>query len=171
MGRDARDVRRPGALERARPDDVVQGGRAVSVAHSEAPLGPRGELPVRFETASLGLREGAATIEVWARDDFWRPVRRGDRAVASAPVTIDLTPPKVEVLGATRYVSPGGVQLVAFRVSDAERTDVTVGARAFPSFAYGPPDKDWPPNSTVNVVALSPLFTSMDSLCGGFVKP
>src|SRR5205814_7945386 len=51
---------------------VVQGGRAVSVAHSEAPLGPRGELPVRFETASLGLREGAATIEVWARDDFWR---------------------------------------------------------------------------------------------------
>jgi murein DD-endopeptidase MepM/ murein hydrolase activator NlpD len=120
---------------------VVQGTRAVTVAKAEAPLGPRGELPVKFEAAPLGLREGPATIEVWARDDFWRPLRGAPRAVASTPVTIDLTPPKVDILSATRYVSPGGVQVVAFRVSDAERTDVTVGTRTFPSFAYGPADK------------------------------
>ncbi|HZF04160.1 MAG TPA: M23 family metallopeptidase [Patescibacteria group bacterium] len=129
---------------------VVQGGRPVTVAKSDAPLGPRAQLPVRFEAASLGLREGAATVEVWARDDFWRPFRGTERAVASTPVTIDLTPPKLEILAATRYVSPGGVQLVAFRVSDAQRTDVTVGQRAFPSFAYGPPDK----GARVALVAL-----------------
>ncbi len=129
---------------------VVQGGRPVTVAKSDAPLGPRAELPVRFETASLGLREGAATLEVWARDDFWRPFRGAERPIVSTPVTIDLTPPKVEILAATRYVSPGGVQLVAFRVSDAQRTDVTVGQRAFPSFAYGPPDK----GARVALVAL-----------------
>ena len=129
---------------------VVQGTRAVSVGKTDAPLGPRGELPVRFEAAPLGLREGPATIEVWARDDFWRPLRRSDRAIASAPVTVDLTPPKVDVLAATRYVSPGGVQLVAFRVTDAERTDVTVGTRAFPSFAYGAADK----GARVALVAL-----------------
>ena len=129
---------------------VVQGGRPVTVAKSDAPLGTRAELPVRFETASLGLREGAATLEVWARDDFWRPYQGAERAILSTPVTIDLTPPKVEILAATRYVSPGGVQLVAFRVSDAQRTDVTVGQRAFPSFAYGPPDK----GARVALVAL-----------------
>jgi murein DD-endopeptidase MepM/ murein hydrolase activator NlpD len=129
---------------------VVQGTRAVNVGKTEAPLGPRGELAVRFEAAPLGLREGPATIEVWARDDFWRPLRRGDRAIASAPVTVDLTPPKIDVLAATRYVSPGGVQLVAFRVTDAERTDVTVGTRAFPSFAYGAADK----GARVALVAL-----------------
>jgi murein DD-endopeptidase MepM/ murein hydrolase activator NlpD len=110
----------------------------------------RGELPVKFEAAPLGLREGPATVEVWARDDFWRPFRGAERPIATVPVTVDLTPPKVDVLAATRYVSPGGVQLVAFRVSDADRTDVTVGDRAFPSFAYGPPDK----GTRVALVAL-----------------
>jgi murein DD-endopeptidase MepM/ murein hydrolase activator NlpD len=129
---------------------VVQGTRAVTVGRTEAPLGPRGELPVKFDAAPLGLREGPATIEVWARDDFWRPLRGAERAIASTPVTVDLTPPKVDVLSATRYVSPGGVQLVAFRVTDAERTDVTVGTRTFPSFAYGPADK----GARVALVAL-----------------
>ena len=129
---------------------VVQSGRPVTVAKSDTPRGSRVELPVTFQTAALGLREGPATLEVWARDDFWRPFRRGERPIVSTPVTIDLTPPKLDILAATRYVSPGGVQLVAFRASDAQRTDVTVGPRAFPSFAYGPPDK----GARVALVAL-----------------
>jgi murein DD-endopeptidase MepM/ murein hydrolase activator NlpD len=135
---------------------VVQGGKTVPVATQETPLGPRGTLPVTFEAASLGLREGAASVEVWARDDFWRPLKRADRPVAAAPVTIDLTPPRVEILGATRYVSPGGVQLVAFRVSDAQHTEVTAGARVFPSFPYGPPDK----GARVALIALPYDFTA-----------
>ena len=129
---------------------VVQGGRTQTVARSDAALGPRGELPVKFESAAVGLREGPAVVEVWARDDFWRPLRGGDRMAASVPVTVDLTPPKLDVLAATRYISPGGVQLVAFRVNDAERTDVAVGSRTFPSFAYGPADK----GARVALVAL-----------------
>jgi murein DD-endopeptidase MepM/ murein hydrolase activator NlpD len=111
---------------------------------------------VSFETAALGLKEGNATIEVWSRDDFWRPLRGTPRAVAAVPVTIDLTPPKLEVLGATRYVSPGGAALVAFRVDDAVRTDVTVGPRTFPSHAYGPPDR----RARVALIALPTDFSS-----------
>jgi murein DD-endopeptidase MepM/ murein hydrolase activator NlpD len=129
---------------------VVQGDRPVTVAKSDTPLGGRAEFPVAFQAAAVGLREGPATVEVWARDDFWRPYRGAERPIASAPVTIDLTPPKLDVLSATRYVSPGGVQLVTFRVSDAERADVTVGGRAFPSFAYGAADK----GARVALVAL-----------------
>jgi murein DD-endopeptidase MepM/ murein hydrolase activator NlpD len=131
---------------------VVQDGKPVSVFQQQSALGPRAEVPVTFDTAPLGLREGNATIEVRARDDFWRPLGRGERAVASAPVTIDLTPPTLEVLGATRYVSPGGAALVAFRVADAARTEVTVGTRSFPSYSYGPPDK----NTRVALIALPP---------------
>jgi murein DD-endopeptidase MepM/ murein hydrolase activator NlpD len=120
---------------------VVQGGAPVVVVKRETPAGERLELPVTIESATLGLKEGAATLEVWARDDFWRPLRPGDRAVFTVPVTVDLTPPKVEVLAATRYISPGGVSLVAFRVADAPSADVRVGTRVFPSFPYGPADR------------------------------
>ena len=120
---------------------VVQSGTPTTVAKQEGPLGRRVEIPLVVESGALGLREGNATLEVWARDDFWRPLRREDRAIAGYPVTIDLTPPKIELLAATRYLSPGGTGLVAFRVTGAVRTDVSAGPLVFPSFAYGPEDR------------------------------
>ena len=120
---------------------LVQGGRPVTLAQVDGGSGPRVELPVKAATASLGLKEGAATLEVWGRDDFWRPLRPHDRPILSQGVTIDLTPPRLEVLASTRYVSPGGAVLVAFRAPDAARVDVAVGSRTFPSFAYGPSDR------------------------------
>jgi murein DD-endopeptidase MepM/ murein hydrolase activator NlpD len=74
---------------------------------------------------------------VRARDDFWRPIKLPEKVVANWPVTIDLTPPKIEVLAATGYYSPGGVALVAFKVDGATRADVRVGDTVFPSFAAG----------------------------------
>ncbi|MBI4513023.1 MAG: M23 family metallopeptidase, partial [Gemmatimonadetes bacterium] len=52
-----------------------------------------------------------------------------------------LTPPKVEVLAATQYLSPGGSGLVAFRVTGAARATVTAGGYQLPSFAFGPPER------------------------------
>jgi murein DD-endopeptidase MepM/ murein hydrolase activator NlpD len=120
---------------------IEQSGKSTPVATKDSGLGKHVEIPVVVDSAALGLREGSATIEVWARDTFWRPIRRDDRAIAGYPVTIDLTPPRVELLAATHYLSPGGSGLVAFRSSGASRTDVIAGAMTFPSFAYGPADK------------------------------
>jgi murein DD-endopeptidase MepM/ murein hydrolase activator NlpD len=116
---------------------IIQGGKHVVVVKQDGALGPRVDLSVTPEIASVGLREGSATIEVRARDDFWRPLKLSERVVASWPVTIDLTPPRLEVLAATGYYSPGGVSLVAFRVEGASRIDVKVGEGAFPSFPMG----------------------------------
>lgn len=121
---------------------VVQGGKSSVVAKQEGAFGRRAEIPVVLEGAALGLREGRATLEVWARDDFWRPLRFDERALASYPVTVDLTPPKVEVLAATQYLSPGGSGLVAFRVAGAARTTVSAGGYLLPSFAFGPVERD-----------------------------
>ena len=129
-----------GQLQRAEVR-IVQGGTATTIARPASPLGPRVALPIAIQPAALGLKEGAATIEVWGADDFWRPLKPGDRALASVPVTIDLTPPRLELLAATRYISPGGAVLVAFRAPDASRVDVNVGTRVFPSFPYGPADR------------------------------
>ena len=116
---------------------VIQGGKQAVLAKKDEPLGHRAELPLTLETASAGLREGPATIEVRARDDFWRPLKLPEKVVASWPVTIDLTPPKIEILASTGYYSPGGVSLVAFRVDGAAKAEVKVGDRTFPSFVSG----------------------------------
>lgn len=121
---------------------IVQGGKSSVVARQEGALGRRVEIPVVVESAALGLREGGATLEVWGRDDFWRPFPPADRALVSHPVTVDLTPPRIEILAATQYLAPGGSGLVAFRVTGATRATVTAGGRELPSFAFGPAERD-----------------------------
>jgi murein DD-endopeptidase MepM/ murein hydrolase activator NlpD len=116
---------------------VLQGGKQAVLVRKDGPLGGRAEIPSTLEVGPLGLREGPATIEVRARDDFWRPLAMPERVVATWPVTIDLTPPKIEVLASTGYYSPGGASLVAFRVEGATRADVKVGDVVFPSFPSG----------------------------------
>ncbi|MGH7355866.1 MAG: hypothetical protein ACRELS_14965, partial [Candidatus Rokuibacteriota bacterium] len=116
---------------------VIQGGRTLGVARQDTGLGPRAEIPMTVEAAAIGLRDGPVTIEVWARDDYWRPLRQVERAIATAPVTVRTTPPRLDLLAVTRYVSPGGAALVAFRAGDGARVTVQVGARAFPSFVVG----------------------------------
>ncbi len=116
---------------------VAQGGKSVVVARHDGAAAPRLELPVALEPTAAGLREGAATVEVWARDDFWRPWRGQERAVATFPVTVDLTPPPLEIVAATPYVAPGGAGLVVIRAGDAARADTRVGTLSFPTFPLG----------------------------------
>jgi len=120
---------------------VVQGDKPLTVATVEGARTARVQLPVTIDSAALGLKEGGATVEVRGGDDFWRPLGTKDTALLSRVVTVDLTPPRVEVLSSTRYVSPGGAVMIAFRAADAARIDVSVGPKVFPSFPYGPPEK------------------------------
>src|SRR5262249_29373504 len=66
---------------------VRQGDKAVTALTRDGRLGPRLEIPLTIESAALGLREGPATLEVWGRDDFWRPLRAKDRVAASVATT------------------------------------------------------------------------------------
>jgi murein DD-endopeptidase MepM/ murein hydrolase activator NlpD len=119
---------------------LVQGAQAVVVVRQDAPAGPHWEAPVTVQAAALGLKEGAATLEVWASDDYWRPLSRRDRPVASLPVTVDLTPPSIDILAATRYLFQGGGGLVVFRLRGADRAEVRAGTLSHPSFPAGVED-------------------------------
>jgi len=100
--------------------------------------------------ATLGLREGAATLEVLARDGFWRPIRVDDRPILTAPVMLDFTPPSLEVVAATRYWAQGGGGLVVLRSKGASRVAVTVGGLVFRAYPAGPAES----NLFVDLVAL-----------------
>ena len=100
--------------------------------------------------ATLGLREGAATLEVLARDGFWRPIRVDDRPILTTQVTLDFTPPSLEVVAATRYWAQGGGGLVVLRSKGASRVAVTVGALVFRAYPAGPAES----NLFVDMVAL-----------------
>src|SRR5262249_49279918 len=91
-----------------------------------------------LEPTAAGFREGEATVEVWARDDFWRPWRGQERAAATFATTVDVTPPPLEVAAATPYILPGGAGLVVVRAGDAVRADARVGSLTFPTFPMGP---------------------------------
>lgn len=143
-----------------------QGGTRVNVAQQSfsGPAGPEQRVQLIVAGGTLGLREGAANLEVRARDTFWRPVRVDDRMIANLPVMIDFTPPSLEVLASTRYLSRGGGALVAVRAKGAARVGVNVGDLFFPGFPAGAPDTGlhavlyalpWnlPPNSPVTATA------------------
>ncbi len=121
---------------------LMQGGTRVNVAQQTFSGPPSNEQRVQLIIAggTLGLREGAATLEVRARDGFWRPIRVDDRIIASVPITLDFTPPTLEVLASTRYLSRGGGGLVAMRAKGAARVGVAVGDLFFPAFPAGAPD-------------------------------
>jgi murein DD-endopeptidase MepM/ murein hydrolase activator NlpD len=129
-----------------------QGSAKVMIARQLFSGPPAKEQRVALQIAggTLGLREGAATLEVLARDDFWRPIRVDDRPILTAPVTLDFTPPSLEIVGATRYWAQGGGGLVVLRSRGATRVAVNVGNLAFPAYPAGAPES----NLFVDLVAL-----------------
>jgi murein DD-endopeptidase MepM/ murein hydrolase activator NlpD len=116
---------------------LVQGQARVVLARQDFGGTVEQRLALTVEGGKLGLREGAATLEVFARDTYWRPLRVDDRPVLRVPVTLDLTPPALEVLSATRYLAQGGGGLVVFRARGASQSRLTVGGQPQPAFPVG----------------------------------
>lgn len=112
---------------------LVQGGVARTVLTEEFPSGaPRqADRPLALEAAALGLREGPAELQVFARDALWRP--RPDPAPRLVHrFTVDLTPPTIELKSATGYVKHAGAGIAVYRVAGASRSGVQVGPAFFP---------------------------------------
>ena len=121
---------------------LVQGTQKVTAIQQAFPPPRQNEqrLALTVEGRALGLREGGATLAVYAKDGFWRPIRVDDRAILTQPVTLDLTPPTLDLLSATQYLAQGGGGLVVYRAKGATRSGVNVGGIFFPGFAAGPAD-------------------------------
>ena len=90
-------------------------------------------LSVPVHAADLGVAEGPATLRVYADDYSWMRWLRSARPILEQAVTVDLTPPTIEVLSTQHYVKLGGTDFMLYKASpDTVRSGVQVGPYFFP---------------------------------------
>jgi len=86
-----------------------------------------------------GVKEGPAVLRVTARD---ASLLRGNEAVLQKNITIDITPPTLELIADDRYVNFGGVGAIVYKASaDTATSGVKIGNYFFPGFAGQVKDK------------------------------
>jgi len=157
LGRAARSV----AVEVEDPGSGVREVAAVLVhPGGEAPLASR-EFPFRWrlpfvgaqppverveiaiDPQALGLKEGAATLRISARDHSWRNWLAGNQTRVEVPIALDFHPPRITLQPANSYERRGGAGAVVYEVSEETARDgVEVGDRFFPSVRPGGSDAD-----------------------------
>ena len=79
-----------------------------------------------------GIKEGPAVFRVTARDRSLWSFFRGNETVIQKNVTVDITPPTLELIADDPYINFGGVGLVAYKTSsDAVTSGVKIGTLFF----------------------------------------
>jgi murein DD-endopeptidase MepM/ murein hydrolase activator NlpD len=134
------------------------GGRSATLAEEDVPRsGLFGSsvrsrhVDVNIDSQAAGFSEGPATLEVWASDH--RPLAGwgGPGLVFEQPITIDLTPPRLVVLGGQHHVRRGGSDAVLYQVdADAETSGVKIADFFFP----GVPLAEAPAGSRLAIYAI-----------------
>jgi murein DD-endopeptidase MepM/ murein hydrolase activator NlpD len=82
-----------------------------------------------------GLKEGPAVLRISARDGSLWSFFRGNETVVQKNLTIDVTPPTLELIADDRYVNFGGVGAIVYKASaDAATSGVRIGNYFFPGF-------------------------------------
>ncbi len=97
---------------------------------------PVAEKKISFSLAKVaGVKEGPAVLRVTARDaSLWHSFS-GNEAVLEKNITIDVTPPTLELIADDRYVNFGGVGVIVYKASaDTVTSGVKMGDYFFPGF-------------------------------------
>jgi murein DD-endopeptidase MepM/ murein hydrolase activator NlpD len=114
---------------------LSQGGTEHSLA-SEQFDGPVSEKMIAVAlTKVAGVKEGPAVLRVTARDaSLWHSFS-GNEAVLEKTLTIDNTPPTLQLIADDRYVNFGGVGAIVYKASaDTATSGVKIGDYFFPGF-------------------------------------
>ena len=98
--------------------------------------------PVMQKSASIalsskltGLKEGPAVLRVSARDRSLWGFFRGNESSVQKNITIDISPPTIEVIADDRYVNFGGVGVIVYKpAADAVSSGVKLGSYFFPGY-------------------------------------
>ncbi|HKU45650.1 MAG TPA: M23 family metallopeptidase [Burkholderiales bacterium] len=130
-----------------RVTDAGAGLKSLTVTLGERTIASeKFDQPVAEKKVSVvlpkGTKEGPATLKVVARD---ASLFRGNEAVVEKRITIDLTPPTVELIADDRYINFGGVGAIVYQASaDTAVSGVKIGEHFFPGFKgaiKGNPDR------------------------------
>jgi len=102
------------------------GAREVVVAAGAPAAGVEAVLDVLV----AGDADAPPTLRVLARDGFWRPIRVDDRPTLTAPVTLDFTPPSLEVVAARQTYTALGEGRVRYE-SGSFKADLTLDEQGY----------------------------------------
>ena len=118
---------------------LSQGGTQHKLGTEEF-AAPQAEKTLSVALAKVaGLKEGAAVLRVTARD---AALFSGNETVVEKNITIDITPPTLDLVADDRYVNFGGVGVVVYKVSaDTASSGVKFGEHFFPGFGGVVKDK------------------------------
>ena len=90
---------------------------------------------IALSSKLAGLKEGPAVLRVSAKDASLWNFFRGNETVIQKNLTIDLTPPTLELIADDRYVNFGGVGAIVYKASaDTMSSGVRIGDYFFPGF-------------------------------------
>lgn len=134
-----------------------------------------------FEAAKIaGLKEGPAVLRIVARDGAWF---KPNETAVEKKLTIDTTPPVLELIADDRYVNFGGVGAIVYKPSaDTVTSGIRLGNRFFPGHAgqiKGQPDHwialfahtyDTPPDARPTLVATDKAGNTREQKIGYELK-
>ena len=90
---------------------------------------------VALSSKLTGLKEGPAVLRVTARDRSLWNFFRGNESVVQKNLTIDITPPSLELVADDRYVNFGGVGVIVYKPSpDTITSGIKIGNYFFPGY-------------------------------------
>jgi hypothetical protein len=82
-----------------------------------------------------GVKEGPGVFRVSARDRSLWNFFRGNETVLQKNVTIDITPPTIELIADDPYINFGGCGLIVYKLSpDAVSSGIKIGKYFFPGY-------------------------------------
>ena len=120
---------------------VPNAGEAVVLSHQSFPPGSgwlgfggvhEADVAATLDAATAHVPEGPATLEIRAQDHSWLAGLRGG-ARLTRPVTVDVTPPTLELVSTQHVVRLGGSECAVYRIgADAVESGVQVGDEFFP---------------------------------------
>jgi murein DD-endopeptidase MepM/ murein hydrolase activator NlpD len=114
---------------------LSQGGNEQTLANEQfSTPTPEKKIPLTLGKVA-GIKEGPAVLRVKARDgSLWNSFA-GNEAVLEKNLTIDITPPTLELIADDRYVNFGGVGVIVYKPSaDTATSGVKMGDYFFPGF-------------------------------------
>jgi murein DD-endopeptidase MepM/ murein hydrolase activator NlpD len=115
---------------------LVSGGSEYTLASEQySPPVADKKISVAVSSKLAGLKEGPAVLRVTARDASLWNFFHGNETVLQKNITIDVTPPTVELIADDRYVNFGGVGAIVYKASpDTVTSGVKIGGYFFPGY-------------------------------------
>ncbi|SNZ11385.1 M23 family metallopeptidase [Hydrogenobacter hydrogenophilus] len=142
---------------------ILQGEREF-ILYDAPPQGKA--IPLHLAPRQMGLTDGKAKLLITLRYGLL------GRKTYQMDTWIDTLPPKLEVVGYTRYVPQGGTGAVKARVKDGYSAYLQVGEERYPMYPVGkeeyftlyPVKVDQDPSTTIKVVAYDLAGNSTTAL-------